>query len=231
MRALICEKCGANLSINDDNRDFAFCQYCGTKIMLDDYRSSHTQRIIDEARVIEAVTERQIRLREMELQEREQNQREQVQAEELKRQKKIERKIKNWRRFNKILIIIWIIVSLILLITALYVGIPVILVGGYITLIRIPHFIDNKRMIMETGGIRIPTSLFPCEDRNFNEVLLTLEGLGFTNVSCVNLHDVMIGIIKRQGSVEKITVNGIEVQFGGRMYPKNAAIVITYHGR
>ena len=49
MRNLICPGCSANLSINDTNRDFAFCQFCGAKIMLDDYRI--TQRIIDEAQI------------------------------------------------------------------------------------------------------------------------------------------------------------------------------------
>ena len=49
MRACICPSCRASLSIKGDNRDFAFCEYCGTKIMLDDYRS--TRHIVDEARL------------------------------------------------------------------------------------------------------------------------------------------------------------------------------------
>ena len=49
MRTCKCPNCNATLTIEDENRDFAFCQYCGAKIMLDDYRS--TQRIIDEAKI------------------------------------------------------------------------------------------------------------------------------------------------------------------------------------
>jgi len=49
MRECVCPKCAANLTINDTNRDFAFCEFCGAKIMLDDYRM--TQRIVDEAQL------------------------------------------------------------------------------------------------------------------------------------------------------------------------------------
>lgn len=53
MRKLECPGCGANLELKEDNRDFAFCEYCGAKIMLDDYRSSQhiTKHIIDEAQL------------------------------------------------------------------------------------------------------------------------------------------------------------------------------------
>ena len=70
MRKCTCPNCNANLTIDDNNRDFAFCQYCGAKIMLDDYQV--TERIIDEARIKESETERIIRLKELELEERKQ---------------------------------------------------------------------------------------------------------------------------------------------------------------
>lgn len=51
MRKLECPGCGANLTLKDDDREFAFCEFCGAKILLDDYRSSQriTKHIIDEA--------------------------------------------------------------------------------------------------------------------------------------------------------------------------------------
>ena len=58
-----CPSCGAEL--NNDNRDFSFCQYCGAKIMSDDHRSSY--RFIDEAKIHENETKRMIRMREMEI--------------------------------------------------------------------------------------------------------------------------------------------------------------------
>lgn len=70
MRTLKCTNCNANLTIQDDNRDFAFCEFCGTKIMLDDYRSTH--RIVDEAKIKQAEVEREIKLKELELIEKKQ---------------------------------------------------------------------------------------------------------------------------------------------------------------
>ena len=65
MKEFRCPNCGANLSF-EGNRDFGFCQYCGTKILLDDYRSTH--RIVDEARIKEAEVEQIVRLKELEIQ-------------------------------------------------------------------------------------------------------------------------------------------------------------------
>ena len=64
MRSCQCPNCNASLTF-DDNREFGFCQYCGTKIMLDDYRISH--RYFDEARIKEAEIKEKIRLKELEL--------------------------------------------------------------------------------------------------------------------------------------------------------------------
>ena len=60
-----CPNCNATLDLEVNNREFAFCQYCGTKILLDDYRSTH--RFVDEARIKEAELECQIRLKELEM--------------------------------------------------------------------------------------------------------------------------------------------------------------------
>ena len=46
---LKCPSCGGHLSIEED-RDFIFCQYCGTKIIID-RDNEFTYRHIDEADV------------------------------------------------------------------------------------------------------------------------------------------------------------------------------------
>ena len=47
---LTCPNCGANLKIEED-RDFCFCSYCGSKILLDDNTITIQNRIIDEAKI------------------------------------------------------------------------------------------------------------------------------------------------------------------------------------
>jgi len=68
MRNLKCKNCGASNAINVINRDFAFCQYCGSKIMFDDYRS--TQRIVNEAKVVQAETDKLVQLKKLEMEEK-----------------------------------------------------------------------------------------------------------------------------------------------------------------
>ena len=68
MQKCICPQCNSNLVYDENDREFIFCQYCGTKILLDDYRTSH--RIIDEARIKEAETNRMVKLRQLELYEK-----------------------------------------------------------------------------------------------------------------------------------------------------------------
>ena len=31
-RTVKCPSCGAELTVKDDNRDFMFCEFCGTKV-------------------------------------------------------------------------------------------------------------------------------------------------------------------------------------------------------
>ncbi len=69
MRILTCPQCGASSKIETENRDFVFCQFCGTKILLDDVRITH--RIVDEAEIKQAEALENIRLKELELQEKE----------------------------------------------------------------------------------------------------------------------------------------------------------------
>lgn len=64
--SLKCPECDANLSIEEE-RTQCFCQYCGTKILLDDGGKTYTYRKIDEARLKEA----EVRLRELEIEEKE----------------------------------------------------------------------------------------------------------------------------------------------------------------
>lgn len=69
---LQCPECHANISI-EDGRDIVFCQYCGTKIFIDDevhrteHKTEHVYRQVDESRIKEAEAQKDVRIREMEL--------------------------------------------------------------------------------------------------------------------------------------------------------------------
>lgn len=226
MRSCSCPNCNANFNIEEDNRDFAFCQYCGTKIMLDDYRSSH--RIIDEARLKEAETERIIRLRKLELEEA---------------QTKQNNKIKN------ILLKIWLVVSITIILIGIgimffggedgalygffflfYVGAPIV-GGGAVLIFKVIPEKMNEKILLNNGGIRFPKSLESFSGQNYIAVQHTLQRMGFKNITCINLHDVVLGLFQKADQVESISVNGEEIVSAGKIYSSDADIVITYHGR
>lgn len=63
-RTVKCPSCGADLTVKEDNRDFMFCEYCGTKVRLDDYQETH--RFVDEARIQESKDAKELELKKME---------------------------------------------------------------------------------------------------------------------------------------------------------------------
>lgn len=67
-RTVKCPGCGADLTVKDGNRDFMFCEFCGTKIWLDDYQETH--RFVDEARIQESKDAKELELKKMEFEER-----------------------------------------------------------------------------------------------------------------------------------------------------------------
>lgn len=223
MRTCECPGCGANIAVTNEDRDFVFCQYCGSKLMLDDYRS--TQRIIDEARIRQAENEKTIRLKELALEEARQRQR---------------------NTTRRVLMTIWIILSLLILgiclvkwivlddsitgLLLLYVAAAIIGGGAHLIFKIIPEK-EQERELVQKGGIRFPKGLQPFSEQNYIAVRQALEIAGFCNITCINMHDVTFGLLLRPGMVESISVNGIKVTEGGKVYPPDAAITIVYHDR
>ena len=78
-----CPECGATLSI-EDNREQAFCTYCGAKVLIHN-ENEYIYRQIDEAGVKQAETDRLVRMKQMELLEKKQ--------EEAKKQKALKIKL------------------------------------------------------------------------------------------------------------------------------------------
>lgn len=227
MRSCRCPNCDANITVDDENREYTFCQYCGSKIMFDDYRS--TQRIIDEAKIKQAETERIVRLKELELE---------------------ETRLKQKDISGKILFPIWIVLSLIVLAIVVYewvilgerlngvamlfyIGGPVIGGGAHLIFKVIPEK-EAKRTLIQKGGIKFPKSLEPFTEQDYTIVQETLQSLGFCNITCVNLHDLPLGFLSlliRPGKVSSISVNGQKIEKSGEIYLPNAPIVIRYHGK
>ena len=65
--SLTCPNCNANLDNIDPNLKQCYCQYCGTKIMLDDGTIRKETHIYDEAKILATEYDEKRKLRELEL--------------------------------------------------------------------------------------------------------------------------------------------------------------------
>lgn len=230
MRTCNCPNCNAALSFSDD-REFGFCEYCGSKISFDDFRS--TQRIVDEAKIKQAEAEKTIRLKELEL--------EKAKFEEELREKKAQETFK--KRFRTIWAIFMLAVSVFFIIqlligtddsfviaaaTFMFVALPVGIAGGIIAFKVIPNK-EMEKAIRKQGGICFPRGIEPFDERKVDEVKKALKDAGFLNVKCISLHDLTLGLLETPDRVEEIIVNGQEITEGGSYYLPDAQITVTYH--
>lgn len=221
-----CPECGANLPV-EKGRERLFCSYCGTQVIITN-ENEHIYRYIDEAGMVQADNSKEIRMRELSIEE--------------------QRGYFN-DNLRKTLIIIWLIVSILLLVIGIgimfmtgeegpflgfgflvYVGGPVIGGGAYVVFKLIPEK-ENEKYLARSGGIKFPKSLEPFSGKNYEVIYSTLINLGFTNIVCINMHDLTVDLLEKKGEVEKVIVDGKNITLGGRVYMPNTPISILYHGR
>ncbi|WP_303788010.1 hypothetical protein [Ruminococcus flavefaciens] len=214
MRTLKCTNCNASLSIQDDNRDFAFCEYCGNKIMLDDYRS--TQRIVDEAKRKQAETEKEITMKQLEL---------------------IEKRQEDKKKKIKVKMIISFSVIGIALIIGLFKTWTLALFPFYLLIVFIIWINDigndekNNDLLWRTDMIMIPNVFDRYKTMKYWELSQMLEKAGFYNIQVIPMGDVVFGILKGDGCVDRIIINDQLVISNDKMYPAGSKVVIYYHSK
>ncbi len=213
-----CPECGAVLNLEEE-REQAFCTYCGTQILFYN-ENEYIYRHIDEAELKQAETDRLVWMKQMELAEKER-----ADAE-----KKKARKI-------KISIIMATVGTIMMMIGFLAgsatgdsdSGFYMLFLIGFLSLMSAGYiwFFSNK----EDDGdkAKVPSSISDYERKSYNAIEAMFVSAGFTNVRCVALNDLMIGLFKKPGMVDSITINGREVTSGGKKFSKDAAVVIFYH--
>lgn len=224
--AVKCPECNADLSV-EEGRLFAFCTYCGIKVMIHN-ENEYIYRHVDEAALKKVESDHIVHMR------------------ELDRREKTEGRLDG---LKLVLTVIWLILSLIILVICIvkwaaggeagwingflmlfYLGGPVIGGGAYLIFKLIPEK-ETERGIQSNGGIRFPKGLEPFWDKDYSYVHSSLRNAGFRNITCMNLHDIRIGLLQKPGKVETITVNGEAINTGGKVYYPDTPIVITYHGK
>lgn len=217
-----CPECGAALNI-EEGREQIFCSYCGTKIMVHN-DNEHIYRHIDEARIKQAETDRIVRMKQMEIAE--------------KKRLASERMTKTKIKISLILAVVGILMMTLGYLAGSATGDPdsglymISMVGffplmgaGYIWL-----FSKNKDEEEDYGDkAKVPSSISDYESKSYMAIAAMLESAGFTNIKCVPLNDLSTGWLKKPDMVESITINGHEVTSGGKKFPRDSAVVISYH--
>lgn len=65
--SMTCPNCNANLDNIDPSRKYCYCQYCGTKILIDDEVNRRETHIYDEAKIKETESTERVKMREMDI--------------------------------------------------------------------------------------------------------------------------------------------------------------------
>ena len=209
-----CPECSADLQI-EDGRDYAFCSYCGAKVMIAN-DNEHIYRTIDEAGIKHAETERMIRLRELELE-----------AKETEKSR-----LSKYIAYGVALLCV--IVGAIICIWAPLGGMWGIIIGAYIAMFTMINSDDKKKKKKKYTGsddVEITTPMMDCVDYHFNKAVQLYKNAGFININAIPLHDLTRFNQKKDGMVESITINGNDEFEEEEVYPKNANILITYHSK
>lgn len=216
LNSLKCPECAATISI-EEGRTQCFCSYCGAKIAITN-ENEFVYRNVDEADIKRAETDRIVKLRQ----------------------------IKFFEKITKTKIIISIITGILgLLLTVIgWIGggasgdnnspLYALAIIGFI-LLCIPSYLlcgsesDSDIKTDFDGKIKVPSGISNYEKKNFAAVQAILLSAGFKNVQCIPLNDLAMGLLKKPGTVESITINGETIiSSGGRFLP-DASIIISYH--
>lgn len=206
-----CPECGASLDV-EEGRQQIFCSYCGTKVMVQN-DNEYIYRHIDEASIKQAEADKIVQLRKLEI---------------------IERKRAEAAKVKRVKIIVSILVGIIgiclMIAGAGMGGLVGLLVLEGVMFIWILSDKDKEDDELDFGDkVKVPSGISGYESKSYSAIEAMFVSAGFTNVRCVPLNDLTMGLLKKPGMVQSITIRGKEITSGGKKFSPDAPVVISYH--
>ena len=181
--------------------------------------NEHIYKMIDEARIKQAETDRMVRMRELDMDEK-------------------------TSVSKKVLVVVWLTVSIALVVVGMIglgfnkedMGIMSLILGINVALWGAMGLFanDSKKKMKRKANedeVTITTAMMDCVDYHYNKAVILYKNAGFVNVNAIPLHDLTRFNQKKDEMVESITINGTDDFEEEEVYPKNANILITYHSK
>lgn len=101
------------------------------------------------------------------------------------------------------------------------VGAVVLLIGAALISPSTPRKSDNT--------IAMPASASDLKGENYQDVATRLKTAGFASIETTSIDDLVVGWLKKDGDVDRVSVDGTTDFEANSRFPKGAKIVITYH--
>lgn len=209
---LKCPECGSFLDI-EEGREFIYCSYCGAKVLIDN-DNEHIYRHIDEAGIKHEETERVVRLKEMEMAEKKREAAHKAMAFKIKA--------------TMVLVLISVVMMVLGQVTS-YEMLSIIAFFPFMVIIYMWIFttIQEENQV-DDFQVRVPL-ISDYQKNSYQTIEERFRNAGFSNIKCVPLNDLSLGLFQKPDLVDSITINGHSVTTEGKKYPPNVPVVISYH--
>lgn len=214
---LKCPSCSAPIKA-DDNQEYTYCQYCGSKIQLVQPKEDNTFtfRHVDEAKIRESENEKYLKMKELEAEE------------------KFEKRDSIKKFFIYALAFVLFIAGLLLFDSNGMMGMYLILAGMVIAELtwigkdKKKKERKDKILLKDPNNIQLNDSVCYDENTDYRTLENRYKSLGFTNIELLGLFDLNFLQKWKNGKVERVTINGKDFEYDD-VISKESKIVITYH--
>lgn len=77
--------------------------------------------------------------------------------------------------------------------------------------------------------VKLPFSASDLKGENYEQVVGDLENAGFSDITVTKQEDLITGFLTKEGSVEKVSINGDSDYDKGDIFPEKAKVIVIYH--
>jgi hypothetical protein len=218
----ICTQCGGQVEV-DAQLEAAVCRYCGVPFIVEKaintYNIQHaTIEHVDSINIVTTnpvesvlnfVKDQQKRNDDIKREKEEQDRKERERIDAIKREEEEQQK-KAKEESDKSFKKYW---------------------WAYLLAIVIPLVLLNFMGTQEKNSteISINSSSSELEKKNYKDVVIQLQGRGFTNIKTEAIEDLVLGWLTKDGDVERVEINGNSIFSSSTKFPKDAEVKVTYH--